>query len=142
MKKKGFARHVRLFYWMMDSPAWKDLDARARAVYVELARRYAGPGSTNGRIVYSVRQAADDLRISKSAAANALRSLQEHGFIFAMQRGAFTRKNRHATEWRLTEFDCDVTKELNSKDFMRWQPTAPKPEPPKVSIPLLRVVSA
>jgi hypothetical protein len=39
-----------------------------------------------------------------------------------MMRGAFSLKKRHATEWRLTEFPCDVTHAIPTKDFMRWKP--------------------
>ena len=82
--------------------------------------RYAGPGSTNGRIGYSVREAAASLRIGKTTAGKALEHLEERGFIVAMKRGAFSRKIRHATEWRLTIHNCDVTGELATKDFTRW----------------------
>jgi len=114
-------RHVRLYHYMTDSPAWHDLSAVARAIYCEIAKRYAGDGSNNGRIPYSVRQAAAELRISPTTASRGLRELQDHGFIVAVTKGAFSLKKRHATEWRLTEFNCDVTHAIASKDFMRWR---------------------
>ena len=55
-------------------------------------------------------------------ASRALNSLEDHGFIVAVTKGAFSLKKRHATEWRLTEFPCDVTHMLSTRDFMRWQP--------------------
>ena len=82
--------------------------------------RYAGPGSNNGRLPFSVREAATELRIGKSTAARALQALIDRGFIVAMQRGAFSLKKRHATEWRLTEFPSDVDGGLATKDFARW----------------------
>jgi len=39
-----------------------------------------------------------------------------------MVKGAFNVKHRLATEWRLTEFNCDVTHALPTKDFARWSP--------------------
>jgi DNA-binding transcriptional MocR family regulator len=69
------------------------------------------------------REAAAELRISPATASRALKSLQHNGFIVAETRGAFSLKKRHATEWRLTEFPCDVTHALPTKDFMRWQPS-------------------
>ena len=39
-----------------------------------------------------------------------------------MKRSGFNVKNRAATEWRLTEYQCDVTGQLATKDFMRWTP--------------------
>jgi hypothetical protein len=116
------SRHVRLYHWFMKSPAWQSLDAVSRAIYVEMACRYAGPGSNNGRIPYSVREAAKALRIGKTTASRAMHALEERGFIVATQKGAFNLKARHATEWRLTEFACDVTSKVSTKDFMRWSP--------------------
>jgi hypothetical protein len=55
------ARHVRLYHSMLKSSAWKSLTANARAIYIEMASRYGGPGSNNGRIPYSVRDAAKSL---------------------------------------------------------------------------------
>jgi hypothetical protein len=64
------ARHVRPYHTMLKTPAWKSLTANARAIYVEIASRYGGPGSNNGRIPYSVRDAANSLKIGKTTAAN------------------------------------------------------------------------
>jgi hypothetical protein len=105
----------------MTSPAWHDLNAVARSMYLELGRRYAGVGSNNGRIPYSVREAAAELKVGPATASRALAALVDHGFIVPTKKGAFSLKKRHATEWRLTEFPCDVTHALASKEFMRWQ---------------------
>jgi hypothetical protein len=60
--------------------------------------------------------------------------LVERGFIVAVTRGGFNVKDkqRQSTEWRLTEFNCDVTGSLPSKDFARWSPEfiSRYPEPP------------
>ena len=114
---------------MMNSAAWKDLNATARAIYIEIAKRYNG--TNNGFIVYSVRQAADELKIGKTTAAKGFTDLQSHGFIVAEQRGAFHWKidvtglrHRPASEWRLTEHHSDraigVERRYPTKDFMRW----------------------
>src|SRR5689334_6113791 len=110
-RSKG-PRFVQLFHWEMDSDAYKHLTGNARAIYLEIKRRYNG--SNNGFIVYSVRQAADDLKIGKSSAARHITELQTHGFIVAEQRGAFHWKidlsgerHRPATEWRLTAYHSD-----------------------------------
>jgi hypothetical protein len=119
------ARHVRLHHWMTDSAAWHDLSVVARAIYPEIAKRYNG--SNNGQISYSAREAADELHISKTTAWESIKTLTDHGFIVEVKKGAFSRKNRHATEWRLTEFPCDVTHEISTKDFMRWN-GSPRPK--------------
>jgi hypothetical protein len=116
-------RHVRLYYWMTNAPAWHDMGALERAIYSEIAKRY--DGSNNGRIGYSIRTAAGEFRVGLATVHRAFQSLVGHGFLVAMQKGGFSLKRRHATEWRLTEFPCDVTHNIASKDFMRWQP-APK----------------
>jgi hypothetical protein len=121
-RSKKAARHVRLYYWMMQTAAWKSLTGNQRAIYVEMAARYNG--SNNGRIHFSIREAATTVHISKATAARDLAVLVERGFIVAATRGAFNvkHKERQATEWRLTEFNCDVTSALPSKEFARWSP--------------------
>src|SRR5690242_15781736 len=106
------SRHVRLYHWILRSGAWTSLNPVERALYVELSSRYAGPDSdTNGRIVFSVRQAADALHVSKATAARAFDGLQRRGFISVQKLGGFNLKDRkgQATEWRLTEFHCGST---------------------------------
>ena len=119
-RSKKAARHVRLYHWMMATPAWKSLNGNQRAIYVEIAARY--DGSNNGRIPYSVREAAQALHIGKATAARDLIVLEERGFIVVMVRGAFNVKLKLATEWRLTEFNCDVTGALPTKEFAKWSP--------------------
>ena len=121
-QKKTGPRFIQLFYFMLESKAWKDLNAVERAIYLELIERYNG--SNNGRIGYSARTAAANLKIGKGTAARALRSLQQHGFIVVEKRGAFHCKIRHASEYRLTIYDSDIAtnyaEKLATKEFMRW----------------------
>jgi hypothetical protein len=122
-KKKGLARHVRLYHWMLNTEAWKDLSAVAKVIYIELERRYYG--SNNGLIHYSTREAARDVKISKGTAARALRELQAHGFIVVEKMGAFHLKMRHASEYRLTAHDSNVEgisfqEKFATKEFLRW----------------------
>ena len=122
-RKKTGPRFVQLFYFMLESEAWKDLNAVERAIYVELTRRYNG--TNNGRIGYSARTAADELKISKNTAARALRSLETHGFVVTEKRGAFHCKVRHASDYRLTIYESDIVttyaERLATKECMRWQ---------------------
>jgi hypothetical protein len=119
-RSEGQVRFVAIPHWMMKTPAWRDLDCVARCAYLEIASRYAGRGSNNGRIPYSLREMADALGTSKATAMRALERLQSHGFVVMTKRGAFSVKVRVATEWRLTEHPCDVTGEMATKDFARW----------------------
>ena len=132
-RSKGEPRHVRIYHWLMETAAWQSLNATQRAIYLEMAARYAGPGSNNGKLPYSIREAAESLRIGKTTAARALDVLEQRGFVVPMTKGAFSRKVRHATEWRLTEFPCDVTHALPSKEFARWSPEIQNTVPPQTS---------
>jgi DNA-binding transcriptional regulator YhcF (GntR family) len=133
LKKTGRSdkapRHVRLYHWFMETLAWKSLEVVDRALYIEILARYAGPGTNNGSIPYSVREAAERLHIGKSTAASSFRRLEEKGFVVATQKGGFTCKIRHSSEWRLTEFNCDQTGELATKEFARWSPEKQKSVP-------------
>jgi hypothetical protein len=118
-KKRAEERFVRLTHGMMQSQAWRSLDGNARAIYIEMAMLYCGPGTNNGRIGFSVRQAARAIHVSKDTAARAMSHLQDRGFIVGVTKGSFVRK-RHATRWRLTEFKCDLTGQPASRDFETW----------------------
>jgi hypothetical protein len=129
-------RHVRICHYMMDTPAWKSLGAIERAMYLDIASRYAGQGTNNGKIGYSVRAAANELSIGLATAKRALDKLQERGFIVCMTKGAFSRKIKHASEWRLAEFPSDVSNDFATKEFMRWRPVENKTRYPERKQPV------
>jgi DNA-binding transcriptional MocR family regulator len=120
-RSTGTDRYLALRHWMMRTDAWRSLDCVARCAYIEMAARYAGPGSNNGRLPYSLREMAQALNVSKMTALRAFQKLQERGFIVETKRGAFSLKFRHATEWRLTEFGDDRSGALATKDFAHWK---------------------
>src|SRR5215211_4918960 len=117
-------RFVRLMEYMLASAAWQALDGNSRALYIEVARRYRGPNSNNGKIPYSVREAAKALGIGRSTAQRCFEQLIELGFLKIGKRSGFSMKGRLATEWLLTEFpdNSTGTTGLASKDFMKWTP--------------------
>ena len=115
---------LKLTWFMLESPAWRSLTPAERAAYIELAKLYNG--RNNGWLALSIRDAADRCRINKDTAAKSLAALQTAGFIECVTPGGFTRKVRHATEWRLTGERCDKTGTLPSKAFMRWTPPPPR----------------
>jgi hypothetical protein len=122
-------RYLMMNRYLLESAAWKSLNATARAVYVHMAMKYYG--SNNGRIGYSVRAATEELKIGLATVSRALADLQDRGFIVLMKRGAFSLKARHASEWRLTDLVCNVTGDLPTKDFMRWTPDKNKTRYPQ-----------
>ncbi len=124
-KKKQLA-HVRLYNWVLTTPAYRSLSAGARALLVELYAFYNG--RNNGSIFLSVREAASRINVTKNTTPKLFRELEGRGFIRAGQRGAFTLKKRHATQWILTEFE--YANQAATKDFMRWAaPEIQKPVP-------------
>lgn len=117
-RNKYDASHVRLYIYMLNSPAFRSLTCQARAALIEISRRYNG--SNNGFIGASVRDLAERCRIARGTARKALAELQERGFIECVTPGGFNRKAPHASEWRLTWQTCDVTGALAQKPFMNW----------------------
>ncbi len=115
-RRDGESRHVRLYSWFTECPAWRSLTPIARAVYCELGGLYNG--SNNGELFLSVREAARRTNAGKNSVASALKQLVELGFIRPRQGGAFHWKARHATCWILTEHA--FAGQLATKDFMRW----------------------
>ena len=118
-RSRGVERFVMLYHYLLRSPAWQHLTPVERCLLVELYSRFTG--NNNGDIGLGCREAAMALGVSPNSASRAFRELAAKGFVEATSRGAFTRKNRFATTWRLTEFG--VGDELPTKDFMRWQPS-------------------
>lgn len=122
-REKTAGSYVRLLEYMMTTPAWQSLDCVSRCLYVELARRYRGPDSNNGKIPYSDREAAKALHVGRSTADRCFKILEGRGFIRKAKASGFNVKGRVATEWLLTEFPDDTkTGVLATKDFLRWEP--------------------
>lgn len=124
-KERG--RYVRLPEWLLACPAWRSLDGNSRCVYIEMARRYRGPNSNNGKIAFSAREAGDAINASKDTGSRCLDQLIDHGFICVTRNSGFNCKGRVSREWRLTEFPSDVAGVSNeaTKDFMRWAAEPP-----------------
>jgi hypothetical protein len=103
------------------------LDARLACLWLPDTGGESGPcdadqalsGFNNGTIALSARDAARLCKINKDTAGRSFKELIEEGFIEAVTPGGFSRKDPHATEWRLTHQRCDKTGELPSKAFMR-----------------------
>ena len=112
---------VMLYHDVIESEAWKSLNANARALYIHIAARYNG--KNNGRISFSAREAAQVLHSSKDTAARTLKFLIERGFITVAKRSGFNLKRGqdHATEYRLTEYSCNVTNKPATYKFKYWR---------------------
>lgn len=110
-------RFVRLPHYLLNSAAWLGLSLAGRAAFVELLAIYNG--TNNGTLAMPVRRLAARLCCSKDTASKALIQLEENGFIETVKFGNFTRKNRKASEYRLTLFQCDLSNRRASKAFMQ-----------------------
>ncbi|PLX37072.1 MAG: hypothetical protein C0606_11185 [Hyphomicrobiales bacterium] len=111
-------KHVRLHEWMMRTEAWKSLKPATRVVYTELGRLYNG--TNNGMIGASVRRLAIAANCDKSTVSRSLKELIAKGFVEITTPSAFSRKDRIATEYRLTEHACNLTNQPAKKTFARW----------------------
>jgi hypothetical protein len=109
-------RYFQLHHYMMKTDAWRALSAAARAVYLQIGFRY--DGSNNGKISFSVRDAASECGLAKDTASRAFKELVDLGFIEERRHGGLSRKTRIASEWRMTAFKCDLTGALKSVLFM------------------------
>jgi hypothetical protein len=119
---------VSLRNFLIDSPAYLDLDARAKAALLFLKRHFNG--RNNGFVHASSRKLARFLHCSKDNALRALTDLEDHGFIRLSQRGSFHWKQRHAPTWILN--DEAHNGESATNDFMRWgQPNGQQSRPRK-----------
>ena len=114
------ARYVQLHHWMLDCPAYGALRPAARALLIELARRFNG--SNNGTIGLGEREATARLALSdRKATRRALTELEGAGFVVKTRAGAFnvkTAEARRASEWRLTWLPCGDA--MATKDFMSF----------------------
>lgn len=119
-KRKGKSKFIMIDGYVKRSAGWQALTPIERAAYIEVKWRY--DGNNNGRIGLGCRELADELNMSRDTAARSLDGLQAKGFVIKAKPSAFNVKNRAVTEWRLTEYPCDVTDELPTKEFMRWAP--------------------
>jgi DNA-binding transcriptional MocR family regulator len=109
-------RYFQVHHYMLKTEAWAALSAAARAIYLQIGFRYNG--TNNGRIAYSVRDAARECNVAINTASRAFKELIDLGFIEETRHGSLSRKTRIASEWRLTAFRCDLTGALKTSQFM------------------------
>jgi DNA-binding Lrp family transcriptional regulator len=76
----------------------------------------------NGQIAMPARLLAERLDVSPSTAARALLQLEAAGLIETIKVGSFRRKDRMASEYRLTFHRCDASGAPPSRAFMEQGP--------------------
>jgi len=123
-KGKKEPTFIKFRHDMFDSPAYWEMDFKARAALYEFIRRHNG--FNNGYISFSVREMMSRLNCSKDTAGKAIISLIEHGFIAVTEDSAFNVKDRKARRFALT--DIDVINKNNghkipsTNKWRKWKP--------------------
>jgi DNA-binding transcriptional MocR family regulator len=118
-KKKGGQKFVQLMEWQLASPAWRSLTPTARALYVELKRRYNR--SNNGDITLSHREAAKALNLHRNTVGKYYKELQGAGFIEETEGYCLGPSGVGETsKWLLTELPSKDMRPAK-RTFMRQQ---------------------
>ena len=117
-KGRNKATFIMLRHDMIDSAAYKSLSLAARAVYIEILRRYNS--FNNGDIPLSCREAQDLCGISKTTAARAFDMLKNRGFIKIGSDSAFNMKTRQSRRWIITHEKLKQAPPSN--EWRKWTP--------------------
>ena len=117
-KRGGAGRHVQLPEWLQVSEAWATMTPGARALYIELKRRFNG--SNNGQIFLSHRDAAQALNVHRNTVGKFFRELEQRGFI-RLTVGPHLGPSGigQASVWALEELPTQDGKPPG-KAFLRW----------------------
>ena len=91
---------------MLKHPNFRRLSANAVRVWLEMHLGYFG--INNGKIGFSVRQAAACLLIGLGRASKAFNELTEAKSIICMRGSSFNMKNRRSREWMLTTQPMEI----------------------------------
>ena len=114
-------KHVRLYANIMNTEAWKHLSGNSVKVLLALVVR--DNSTLNGKISFSVREAAEAGNIAINTASRCLQELQDLGFIARTEKGAFSRKVSHASLWRYTWQPAPGCRPAGpTRDFEKWRP--------------------
>jgi hypothetical protein len=111
-----------LIHNTMDTPAFGSLTPLAQCLYWRLKRRSGYNGDRNGKVFYSVREAAGDFGSHQDTIRAAFYLLQARGFIVPTQIGSLgVAGEGRATTWRLTELGTPHNPRP-TKEFAAWSP--------------------
>jgi hypothetical protein len=119
-RSKGGPPFLRIPNPVYDSPAFRSLPPVCVAVLLTIIGRYNG--RNNGHLGLSVRDAAVRVNVNKDTAGKAFHTLSDLGFVDQTSMGAFSLKQQHSSEWRLTWERCDRTGKLPSHAYRTATP--------------------
>jgi hypothetical protein len=104
----------------MELPAWRTLTPDARALLIELRALYR-PSEANV-VFLSIREAVARLGMCQKRVQTAFGVLLDRGWIVLDTPGGFSRKNRVATTYRLTNEASASPGAVPTKEYTRWPP--------------------
>lgn len=86
-RQRGQTEHfTKMIRSTMETPAWRALSPKAQALYPWFKLEWRGPqANNNGKISFSVRQAAQALGVADDTANKAMHELQAKGFLVVTQ---------------------------------------------------------
>lgn len=99
-RQNKWPRHIQLYYSMLSTAAWQKLSGNAAKVLIEIC--LLNNGRNNGKIFMSAREAAARSGLATNTASKCLQELVALGFIDIVEKGAFSRKTKTATTYRMT----------------------------------------
>lgn len=105
-KKPTDARHIRLYYAMMDSPAYRALSDSAKVVFNEFLREWGGKDQNSIILTYSTVQ--ERTTRAPATIAHAILELEAFGFIDRKEPGGL---HNRATVYALSERWKEVSKD-------------------------------
>lgn len=117
-RSKSGPPFVMMRYDLMDSEAWRSLNAASRSIYLQIARRYNG--QNNGFLGASIDCLVSECNLAPNTVTTALRRLIEVGLIVRSREASFACKVRLASEYGLTCYPCDRTGHKPSNAFKLW----------------------
>lgn len=118
--RHGGKHFVQLPEWLLVSPAWRSLSVGARALYVEMKRRYRG--SNNGDLRLSHREAAALLGLHRNSIGKLFSELEDKGFLRMLEGHYLGPSGIGMTaRWALDEHPTDTDGKPALKRFMSWR---------------------
>ena len=116
--------HMRIYWSLVDSPAWFALSFSQRALYIACRRKLTS--NFNGNLAFTHAGLAEQgFAVSSSTLASGLRALQAVGFIAVTREGGKVNRGQAIpTLYRFTDEDCHEWVKLHipmTKASSSWQ---------------------
>lgn len=93
--------HIRLYWALVDSPAWRALSWTDKGLYIAMRRKLKG--SNNGNIEATLATLRHADITSPSTLAKGLRALQTLGLIAKTRQGGIAQGVKHCSLYRFTD---------------------------------------